>query len=273
MATNTIVIPEIINLISNLATLNLGYLGIAVTILVFLGGAFYLFNFKPLKDNLEKQEKTIDGLKKEVEENLSSSKKEIKEELEEYKKNQDGVVLNLVTQRDDKLLADVQTKIAIFEKEFTQKFDSFVDEKDKNSKTVILAEVSDKIRELEKSLTTIVSSVKTENDKKNTNTEKSFSSLQNDFKELKRCNRKLEVFMYSQKGQMGAIYGSIDLLKDAIDENSWRIDSTLEDLNNEIKGIKLRGDIITRIEEQIVRLNDKPKYLPLVTKLRKHYQV
>ena len=101
---------------------------------------------------------------------------------------------------------------------------------------------------------------------------KTVSSVQEDLKEVKRTMRKLEVFMYSQKGQMGAIYGSIDLLKDAIDENNWRINGALEDLNKELEGIKLDGEIITRIEKQLVRLDDKPEYSPLAAKIRKRYQ-
>ena len=96
--------------------------------------------------------------------------------------------------------------------------------------------------------------------------------MQDYLKEVKRKIRELEVFKYSLKGQMGAIYGSIDLLKDAIDENSWNIGGTLEDLFKEIADCKLEGEIITRIEEQLIRLNDKPKYIPLVSKIRKKYQ-
>ena len=272
MATTTISITEIIDLIENLATLNLGYLGVAVTILVFLGGAFYLFNFKPLKDALERQEKTLSDLEKEVKENLSSSKKEIKEDLEVFKKEQGEDLSKFSKQRDDKLLADIQTKIANFEKEFTQKFDSFAEEKDANLKTIILAEVSNKVRELEKTLSAEISSSKSETEKEIASVKKLFASLQDNLKEVKRKTRELEVFKYSQKGQMGAIYGSIDLLEEAIDEDSWRIDGSLEDLNKEIEDYKLEAEVITRIEEQLVRLDNKPKYAPLVAKIRKKYQ-
>ncbi len=52
-------IKEITHFIETITTLNLGYLGLSVTILVFLGGAFYLFNFKPLKETIEKNEKRL----------------------------------------------------------------------------------------------------------------------------------------------------------------------------------------------------------------------
>ena len=272
MATTTTSIIEIIGLIENLATLNLGYLGIAVTILLFLGGAFYLFNFKPLKDALGRQEKILTDLGKEVNENLSSSKKEIRDDLELFKKAQVEESYNFSKQRDDKLLADIQTKIVSFENEFTQKFNSFVEEKDANLKTIILAEVSNKVRDIEKTLSSTISISKSETEKEIASVKKTLASFQDNLKEIKRITRELEVFKYSQRGQMGAIYGSIDLLKDAIDENSWRIDGALEDLFKEIADYKLEGEIIIRIEEQLVRLNDKPKYTPLVLKIRKKYQ-
>ena len=39
-----------------------------------------------------------------------------------------------------KLILDIETKIAIFEKDFTEKFNTFATEKDTNLKTVLLAE-------------------------------------------------------------------------------------------------------------------------------------
>ncbi|NQU77717.1 hypothetical protein HQ544_03395 [Candidatus Falkowbacteria bacterium] len=272
MPTTTVTIIEIADLMEKLATINIGYLGISVTILVLLGGAFYLFNVKPLKDSLGRQEKTLTDLGKEVNENLSSSKKEIKNDLEVFKDIQDENISDLAKQRDGKLLSDIQTKIVSFEKEFTQKFDSFAEEKDANLKTVILAEVGNKVRELEKTLSSTINNLKSETGKEIASVKELLSTLQNNLKEVNRRTRELEVFKYSQQGKMGAIYGSIELLKGAIDEGGWRIEGYLEDLNRELKDINLEGELITRIEEQLVRLVDKPKYSPLVVKIRKHYQ-
>jgi len=272
MTTTTITIIEIASLMQNLATLNLAYLGIAVTILVLLGGAFYLFNFKPLKDSSERYEKILIELGKEVKENLTLSKIEIKEDLVNFKKEQEENTSNFIEQNSEKLLSDIQAKLSNFEKDFTQKFNSFAEEKDENLKTVILANVSDKERVLEKSLSSYIDKTKVELEKEITSLKGKLVLLQEDFKDLKRRTRELEVYKYSQKGQMGAIYGSIDLLEDAINENSWRIEGSLDDLFQEIGDISLEGELITRVEEQLTRLDDKPKYAPLVTKIRKKYQ-
>lgn len=271
MATTTPATLDLINLIQNLATLNLGYLGVSVTILIVFGGAFYLFNFKPLKDTIERQERTLTDLKTEVEKNLSSSKEEIKEDLKAFQIAQTETISKSVDQKNENLFSDFNSKISDFERDFSEKFSTFAVEKDDALKTVVLAEVSNQIRTLEKTLTATIDKNKTDSTKSLEEIKSSISSLRNELKDLKRKVGELEVFKFSQKGQMGAIYGSVELLKQDIDDNSWRIDGSLEDLNKELKGIELEGEVITRIEEQLVRLADKPKYQPLVEKVRKNY--
>ncbi len=91
-------------------------------------------------------------------------------------------------------------------------------------------------------------------------------------KDLRRSVKELNVFMHAQKGQMGELIGLIELLKEDIDEDSWRIEGVLEDLEKAIDGMNLKSDFITDIEEQVCRLESKPKYNFLVNKIRKHYQ-
>lgn len=67
LATTTISVIELVNLTQGIATLNLGYLGLCVTIILFVGGFFYVFNFKPLQESIKKQESQLEGLKKEIE--------------------------------------------------------------------------------------------------------------------------------------------------------------------------------------------------------------
>ena len=152
MTTTTLTTADITSFIENIAQINLEYLGIAVTILVFFGGAFYLFNFRPLKDTIEKQEDTLVALKKEVEENLLSSKNEIKRDLKDFEKSNTKEISTLVQRKNEKLASDIKTKIATFEKDFTEKFNTFAEEKDQNLKTVILSEFGNQLHTLEKSL-------------------------------------------------------------------------------------------------------------------------
>ncbi len=55
-------------LLQSVVTLNLGYLGVCVTIILGAGGFFYLFSVKPFQASLEKQEKELIQLKRDTEE-------------------------------------------------------------------------------------------------------------------------------------------------------------------------------------------------------------
>lgn len=69
--TTTISATEFISLVQGIASLNLGYLGLCVTIIIFAGGLtggfYYLFNFKPLQESIKKQREEFESIKKEIE--------------------------------------------------------------------------------------------------------------------------------------------------------------------------------------------------------------
>lgn len=60
--------------IYQLASLNATYLAIAVSILALGAGVFYLFNFKPLSEKIQNQEKNLVNMKKENEDEFTSLK-------------------------------------------------------------------------------------------------------------------------------------------------------------------------------------------------------
>ncbi len=272
LATSSLPTSDVISLVNNVAALNLGYLGICVTILALLGGATYIFNIKPFKEALEKQEGTLLSLKEEVEANLSSSKAEIKSDLSDFEKRQTNTVKSVLEQDNEKLTSDIQARIANFERDLIQKIDTVSGEKDTSLKVVLLAEVGNQIRDLEKALTSVISINKANSEKESSTLKSEIASLKEDLKDTKRRTKELEVYKFSKEGRMGAIYGAIELLKEAIDEDSWRIESYLETLNKEIDGINLETNVVTKIEEQLTRLSTKLKYAPLFEKIRKNYQ-
>ena len=92
------------------------------------------------------------------------------------------------------------------------------------------------------------------------------------FKDIERAVKELKIFMYGEKKQMGEVMGLIELLKEDIDKDSWQIADVLEDLEKVVARMELKHDLITDIEEQLFRLDNKPKYNFLVSKIRKHYQ-
>lgn len=71
-ATTSISVSELINLTQGIATLNLGYLTICVTIILFAGGLFYVFNFRPLQKSIEKTEAQLGAMTKEIDSKLEN---------------------------------------------------------------------------------------------------------------------------------------------------------------------------------------------------------
>jgi hypothetical protein len=261
VSTTVVNITDLINLSKDIAQLNLGYLGISVTILAILGGVFYLFQLKPLKDILNKQGETISDLKKEAGELLKSAEKKVDVALENFDKEQKEKLSNSLQQNQEKLLLEVKNQLTLLEKTITEKTESTTENKDNKLKEIILSETDNRLRALEDKLNSKIEKI-----------ERAVSSIDGKIKDLKRKTRELEVFKYSKEGKMGAIYGLIDLLKEDIEEKSWRTSNTLEQLENEITGIILKGDDITIIEEQLVKLDEEKKYKHLIDGIREQYQ-
>ena len=61
---------DIINFIYHISALNAAYLGTSVIIIIFLGGAFYLFNLRPFEKNLTQQKESLIDLKSKLEEKI-----------------------------------------------------------------------------------------------------------------------------------------------------------------------------------------------------------
>lgn len=68
----TIPTAQITNFVHEIVNLNLGYLGLGITIILVFGGFFYLFNFKPLQKSIEKQEDRLDNFNEKMDEKLVS---------------------------------------------------------------------------------------------------------------------------------------------------------------------------------------------------------
>lgn len=104
-ATSTISALEAINLMSQVTTLNLGYLGICVSIILFTGGLaggfYYIFNFKPLQKSIEKQELELKALQVEIDLKLTSLNSDfnklVSEQTKQIQKSIENAKLELDT--------------------------------------------------------------------------------------------------------------------------------------------------------------------------------
>lgn len=270
-STTTFSAIELINLSKDIAQLNLGYLGISVAILGVLGGVFIYFNIKPLKDALDKQEKTINDLREEANKLLEKSKEQSNEALENFKKNQTSALSTLLKEQYDKTILETEKRSADFENAFLEKIDNIVENKDVKLKEVILSDTNNLLGKLEKSLSAALGDSKKELEKQIADINKTINLLKAENKDFKRDLKKLKVYRYSQEGKMGAIIYSIELLKEDINEKSWEIPTSLENLAKQIKDTKLDADYITQIEEQLARIEGEKKYNVLIKEVRKQY--
>lgn len=270
-STTTISAIELINLSKDIAQLNLSYLGISVAILSVLGGVFYFFNIKPFKDTLNKQEKTIDDLRKEADKLLDESKKQSEKTLKSFEKEQSDVLLKSLKQQHDKIISETENKITSLENDFLEKIESVAENKDVKLKEIILSKTDNLSGTLEKSLSVKINNFKNDLNGQITETNRITDSLKSEIKDLKRDIKELLIYKYAKEGKMGSIIHSIELLKGDIDEKSWRIPNSLEALKKYIKNVPLDADYITQIEEQLIRIEKDKKYNILIKEVKENY--
>jgi len=138
----------------------------------------------------------------------------------------------------------------------------------------MISEMTHRMGTLEKNLLSVIKISKEDLEKNIVGASREINRLKSETKEIKTDVKELKVYKFGQKGQMGAIIYSIELLKEDIDEKDrfdWRIPSRLEDLKTNIKGCPLDPEYITQIEEQLARIEAEKKYNVLIKELREQY--
>ena len=271
MSTSTISAIDLINFSQGIAQLNLGYLGISIAILGVLGGVFVYFNLKPIKDTLDKQEKALGDLKEEALGLLTESGDQTKKVLTDFKENQSVLLDTFLEQQKKNIDLDTKNKIQEAERLLSEKIESVSDSKDTKLKTLISSETVNRIADLEKSLTAAINLSKEDLGKRTLPLEQAISSLKSNVKDLQREVKELQVYKYSKENQMGAIIYSIELLEQDIDEKRWSILNSLERLKGEIDGRVIDAEYVAKIEEQLVKIQDNPKYNVIISQIRKVY--
>ncbi len=238
VSTTTISAFELINFSKDIAQLNLGYLGIAVTILGILGVVFVYFNIKPLKDTLNKQESTIENLKKEAQELLDKSDIKTQSTLESFEKKQLLSLSNLFEQQKENISLEVSNKIQTSENVLLGKIDSISNEKDLSLKEILLSEMTNKILSLEKSLAlTIEESNKTYN--------KEFLLFKN---KVDADILELKAYKYDKEGKMGGIIFSIQAIENCIKNEPYLLEFKLKDLKEIIGNYTIDPELFIRLK-------------------------
>jgi len=286
VSTTTIGVIDLINLSKDIAQLNLGYLGISVAILGVLGGVFVYFNIKPLKDTLNKQEKTIIDLREEADKLLDKSKEQTNKVLETFKTDQSESLDIAFKKQEEKLQLEVKNKVQEIKSMLSDEIEDISENKDLKLREIILSETNNRLGVLEKELISKTTAIKEDVVKESSRAKSANIGLKTIVKELDEKVKELQIYKHSKEGQMGAIIISIDLLKDSIDEYfeikkisnkpnesfpevfSSKPKGRLISLIKEIGDYKLEQEYISQIEEQLARIAGEVYFIDLVKQLK-----
>ena len=288
LATTTISPIDLINFSQSIAQLNLCYLGISVVILGVLGGVFVYFNIKPLKETLEKQEKTIEELRKQAQGLLTLSAEQSEKALQDFAAGQSKLLTIALEQQEGKLNLQTINKIQEIEKIISDKIEKISESKDLKLKDFILAEVSSRSAHLEKETTSKITSVKEDLAKEVSALKSKDAGLKTTINAVDEKVKELQVYKYSKEGQMGAIIVSIDLLKEAIGDYfknkemimphespesfgetfGWKVKMRLEELIKEIDTYTLEEDYISQIKTELGRIANEAAFHTLIDELK-----
>ncbi len=267
----TISATDLINLSSDLAQINAEYLAVAVTVLVVFGGAFYLFNFKPLKDTLEKQESNLEAFKKELQALIPASEERSKNQLIGFEKQQSKSLSDTLRQESEKLLLETENRIATSEKVLSERMEVVAENKDLKLKSALTSETENRINATEKALISEMNRLRQDLSTQIVSINELLSRSKSDIKTLSREIKELNVFRYGSEGKMGELINTIELLTDEIDDKAsdWRITNRLEKLHEIVSRIKVESEYVVKIEEQLLRVEKSAKFRPLIENIRK----
>ncbi len=230
---------DLFDVVTTLANINLGYLGVSVAILGVLGGVFVYFNIKPLQEKLGKQEEVISDL-------LGQSEIQTRASFKEFEERQTLSLSAALEQQKENVYLEVTNKIQVAESTIMEKIDSISNDKDLKLKEILLSEMSNKILSLEKSLTLAIEQFK------NTN-EKEFSSFKNKSEsQLKKITAdilELKAYKYDMEGRMGGIIFTIDALEKCLNDEPFMLQFSLDDLKEKIGKYTLSPELFIRLRD------------------------
>ncbi|MEK7461899.1 MAG: hypothetical protein AAB586_02415 [Patescibacteria group bacterium] len=253
-ATTTLSISEIISLSQGLANTNLGYLGIAVTILVFLGGGTYFFSVKPFKDKIDKQEDDLKVLEKNVAENIRKAEDTLKDSLSNFKEAYSKELTNSINNRDEKLILKIESKSSELEKDLLEKINIISNQNNDKLKEILLSEMNNKILSLEKSLSVEIEKYKKLNDNE-------LVSLKNKvdvgFRKSTSDIKELMAYKYDMEGKMGGIIFTIEALEDCLRDQPYLLSFKLNDLKAKIGKYTLSPELFVRLQKILKNIKGK----------------
>ncbi|TSC86497.1 MAG: hypothetical protein G01um10148_483 [Parcubacteria group bacterium Gr01-1014_8] len=228
-----------LDLIHQLNTASLEHIGFAITVVLALGGIFYLMSLRPIEKELEKQSSSIVDARQALESQVTSSVTALRAEIGALSNEIREDTKLLIKKSEEDILAKSSATTALaLSKEKGEMIEEIraVDEKISKLTTASVSQQKD-----------VASQGATQNRQQLTITD------------LEMRIRELETYMYSKEGRMGAILIPLRTIKETMGTpGEWRIPRCLETLKEEVfPGMK--AETMAEVREVLDQLPAKFK--------------
>ncbi len=241
-----------LNLINQLSTNSIEYIGIAVTLILFLGGVFYLFTLRPFEKELERQALDIknakDSLKSLIENESKSLKNEIEKTVFNFDEKSDTLLKKAEISFMEKATSQISVAASLLREDATKISAENASSLSKTKEDLIeeIRVVDAKIAKLD---TTITTQTKTVENVLSTQTKQESTN-----RDLDLRLRVVETYRFSKENLMGSITVPINTIDSLIGtKDAWRIPKWLETLKESVTGVLLKADQ----KSNIVKVLDK----------------
>lgn len=269
IATSTISILDLLNVSRDIAQLNASYLGISVVILGSFGGIFVYINLKPIREMLNKQEKTISDLKDEADGLLDESKKQTGLTLEDFKATQEMSLQKLLGEKYIKITAETKEVVLNYELVLFDKVDKLYKKEFSDFKSELIMTAKNQILESESKIQKNINIEDKITAEKLEKLKNENATLKSDLSEMQIIVKELEVEKFEKNGQQGAILRLIELLKIDIDRNyDWSIASRLINIKKYLKEHTVRHEVNVKLNIELARLDTNVNYKTQLSEIR-----
>lgn len=200
--------------------------------------------------------------------NISANKREIDKIREDAEKHTTTLIATAERRLTDKNEATTLAEIARVKEEIANLTTSLI----KTSEVILVEKTTETMqREIEKSIAAAMSAMNNQllmqRSEINATHEASAVQIASALVSLKELDKKLallaidvkelQVYKYSQKSQMGAIYGQIDLLEYDLANRRWNLKYRLPELKDELKDIPLDAEYATKLKKLLAQITEQ----------------
>lgn len=200
--------------------------------------------------------------------NISANKREIEKIREDVEELTTTLIAAAERKVSDKNEATTLAEIARAKEEIANLTTSLI----KTSEVNLVEKTAETMRrEIEKSITTATNTMNSQillqRTEINAAHEASAVTIKSALSSLKELEKKLaeltidvkelEIFKYSQKSQMGAIYGHIELLEYDLANRRWNLKYRLPEIRDEITNTTLDVESATKLKELLAQIKDE----------------